>query len=408
MKKCILCKKGIVKTILNLGKTPLANNLVPLRFKLRKQKKFSLIFGKCNKCNHFQLKNLVSPSKMFDNYLYISSASKTLKKHLSSISTVVNRYKKLKKRDLVIDIGSNDGTLLKGYNKLNVRSVGFEPAKNLSKFYKNSNINLVSNYFNIKTAQQVMKKYGHAKVITATNVFPHLQNLSDFAKSLKILMAKDGIFVLEAHYLKNLLNDCAFDTIYHEHTSYWSISAVKKFCEINDLELFKVEKLGIHHGQIRCWISRKKVMKIDKNLKKILKSENISNIASKKYLIKFKNKINDNKKKLLDLMNKIQRSGKELIGYGAPAKATTLLCFFGIKKNKLKFIIDKNPLKHNHLIPEVGIPIYSQSKIYKSNASYMINFAWNFIDEILNENKSFLKKGGKIINPIPKLKIHKM
>ena len=406
-KKCILCKKGKIKNYVDLGESAIANNLISLQDLNKKEKKFPLIFGKCVVCNHVQLSYLVNPKYMFDNYLYLSSASSTLTKHLNSIPIAINKIKKIKKNDLVIDIGSNDASLLNGYKKFKTKSLGVEPAKNLSKFYKKKNINLFNSYFNIKAAKKIKHKYGYAQVITATNVFPHVQNLQEFAKSINILLDKDGILLIEAHYLMNLIQDVAFDTIYHEHCSYWSIAAVKIFFEMNGLELFKVDKLPIHHGQIRCWIGKKNRRKIDKNLNILLSDEKRKKIYDKSTLIEFKKKIFNIKKKLNKFLFQIQKNKETLIGYGAPAKATTLISFLKINKDKINFIIDKNPLKQNKFIPGARIPIYSINKINRNYPKYMFNFAWNFIDEILFQNKKFLKNGGKIINPIPKFKIYK-
>jgi len=405
-KKCILCNKGTVKKFVNLGRSALANNLISLKDLKKKEKKYPLILGKCEICSHVQLTELVNPKYMFDNYLYLSSASLTLQKHLNSIPTAINKIKKIKKNDLVIDIGSNDSTLLKGYKKFKTKTLGIEPAKNLSKYYKNNEISLINDYFNIATANKIRKKYGSAQIITATNVFPHLQNLKDFAKAINILLDDEGVLLIEAHYLRNLLNDVAFDTIYHEHCSYWSIKAVQTYFAMYGLELFNVDKLPIHHGQIRCWISKKNVRKISNNLKNLLKDEKRDKTYHDSSLLKFGKKTLKIKLKLNKFFNKIKENNEKIIGYGAPAKATTLISFLGINKSKINFIVDKNPLKQNKFMPGSRIPIYSIDYIEKFKPKYLFNFAWNFLSEILHQNKIFLKKGGKIANPIPRFKIY--
>lgn len=407
MKKinCVVCNASNIITILNLGKSPLANNLVPFSSVKLKEKKYPLVMGQCQSCNHVQLKYFIKPKLMFDNYLYVSSASITLKKHLQSIPNEINKVKKINKNDLVIDIGSNDGSLLVGYKKYKTRCVGVEPAKNLMKFYKQTNIIKYNNYFDIKLAKKILKKHGKAKILTATNVFPHIPNLDEFCKALKILMEEKGIFVFEAHYLLNLLEDVAFDTIYHEHVSYWSINTAQKLFKKHGLEIFKVDRLNIHHGQIRCWIGKEGTQKIDKKLNRQMNYENKKGKIDHLGLKKFKDKVLKGKKKLLGLLEKQKKLGKLVIGYGAPAKASTLLTYLGLSKKDIPFIVDKNPLKQNCFIPGCRIPIYSVDEIYKKKPHFLINFAWNFIDEIILQNKKFLASGGKIINPIPKLKV---
>ena len=405
-KKCILCNQGKIKKFVNLGHSALANNLISLENFKKKEKKYPLILGKCEICSHVQLTELVNPKYMFDNYLYLSSASLTLQEHLNSIPAAINKIKKIKKDDLVVDIGSNDATLLKGYKKFKTKALGIEPAKNLSKYYKNNEINLINDYFNITTANKIKKKYGSAKIITATNVFPHLQNLKDFAKAINVLLDDEGVLLIEAHYLKNLLDDVAFDTIYHEHCSYWSIKAVQTYFAMHNLELFNVDRLPIHHGQIRCWVAKKNVRKISSNLKKLIAKERQDKIYNDSALLNFGKKTLEIKHKLNKFFNKIKENNETIIGYGAPAKATTLISFLRMNKSKINFIVDKNPLKQNKFMPGSRIPIYSIDNIEKFKPKYLFNFAWNFLDEILHQNKNFLRQGGKIVNPIPKFKIY--
>jgi len=409
MKKnnCLVCGNKKIKDILDLGKTSLANNLISFKDKDLKDKKYPLVLGQCNSCLHVQLKYIVKPKLMFDKYLYLSSASSTLTQHLSSIPHAINKLIKINKNDTVIDIGSNDGSLLKGYKKFNVKCIAVEPAKNLRKYYKNTSIINYTNYFDENLAKKIAKKHGKPKIITATNVFPHIQNLEKFCKSLKILMEEKSVFVFEAHYLLNLLQDAAFDTIYHEHVSYWSITAAQTLFEKHGLELFKVDKLNIHHGQIRCWVAKKNTYKIDKKLTSLIKYENMNGRIHKKGLSQFKKKVMEIKYKIGKLLQEQKKIGKKVVGYGAPAKASTLITFLNIKKDLLPYIVDKNPLKQNCYIPGARIPIYPVKKIYEEKPDFLINFAWNFIDEIKAQNKRFLKKGGKIINPIPKLQIIK-
>ncbi len=406
-KKCVLCLKGEIKIFVNLGKSPLANNLISQKNVSKKEKKYPLLLGKCKKCNHVQLHTLVEPKNMFDNYLYLSSASSTLEKHLTSIPKSINRVNKIKKNDLVVDIGSNDATLLKGYKKFKAKTIGVEPAKNLAKFYKGKKITLINDYFNIRTAKKIKNKYGKAKIITATNVFPHLQDLKSFATAINILLDSEGVLLIEAHYLKNLLNDVAFDTIYHEHTSYWSINAAREYFKMNNLELFHVDQLPIHHGQIRCWVCKKNMRKISNSLRRQILAEKKQKICEDSSLINFKKKTLNIKRNLNNFIKKIKKRNEILIGYGAPAKATTLTSFLDINTDKLSFIVDKNPLKQKKFLPGSRIPIYSPDYIDKYKPKYIFNFAWNFLDEILKQNKLFLRYGGKIVNPIPKFKIYK-
>ena len=404
-KNCILCGNGKVKNIINLGKTPLANNLTKNK-NTNFGGNYPLILGICRNCNHIQLGYLPKKNLMFDNYLYLSSASKTLLNHLKKIPKVINNTLKLKKGDIVMDIGSNDGSLLSGYNK-NVIKIAVEPAKNLKSYYANkNNTKLYNSYFTSDVSKKIKNKYNSLKVITATNVFPHIQDLKNFAKNIKNILDKNGVFVLEGHYFYNLFKDVAFDTIYHEHCSFWTASSIKLFCDTNNLELIDVERLSLHHGQIRCWISHKNRFKVSKRCLELLKFEKSNNLNSLKTLLVLKNKVLKIKKKINYFFNLARRKNKNVVGYGAPAKATTITSFLKLNSSKIKYIVDKNHLKHGKFIPGTDIKIYPVSEMKNMKIDYLFNFAWNFNDEIYKQNKGLFKNGTKMICPIPKFKIH--
>ena len=402
--KCILCNlKNTLKVYLDLGKSPLANNLEKISNK--KVEKYPLRLAKCSKCGHIQLDYLASPKKMFNNYLYLSSASTTLTNHLSSIPLAINKKRKIKKNDIVIDIGSNDATLLKGYKSFGAKCIGVEPAKNLRKYYKKNNIELINNFFSNKIAKKIKNDYGKAKFLTATNVFPHLQNLKEFCHSIHTILDENGIVLIEAHYFGQLIKDVAFDTIYHEHASYWTVSSVNKLFKKYDLNLFHVDFLNIHHGQIRCWVTKNNKFKKSKRLIYYLNQEKKIKLHGDKKLRNFAKEVKLIKIKINNFFEKCNKTGVNVVGYGAPAKATTIINYLELSNNKLKFIVDKNPLKHKKYIPGTNIQILGPENVDVKKFKYLFNFAWNFINEILNQQKKFMKLGGKILNPIPKFKI---
>ena len=407
---CLICKSNNLKEFLNLGETALANNfLSKSELENNSEDFFPLRVSYCGDCYHVQLLDLVNPKLMFDNYLYISSASKTLVNHLKSLAKKINNEISPSSKDIILDVGSNDGSLLNEFynidNSFNL--IGIEPAKNLVKSEQNKKFKCINNYLIPDVAEKIVSKFGKVKIITSTNSFPHIHDLHEFIKSIQIMMSKDSVFIIEAHYLIDLINENAFDTIYHEHVSYWSVLAIKNLLSKFDLEIFNVERLPIHHGQIRVWIKKKNSdrFRIKKELDKILQLEEKFGLNKSLTFTNFEKKIKKNKIKFTTILNNLLNEGKSIVGYGAPAKGNTLLTYFKIDKSMIKFISDKNKLKQNKFSPGQHIPIFSERKILDENPDYVMILAWNFADEIIDQLQDYRKQGGKFIIPIPEFKI---
>ena len=393
---------SLVEEILDLGTSPLANGLIK---KGDEVNSFPLKIGRCDKSGHIQLINFIEPSEMFKNYLYISSVSSTLEKHLKSISDFICDFIDVKENELCIDIGSNDGTLLSGFLDKGKRVLGIDPAENLSKLAKEKGVETFTGYFNEKTSDEVLSKFGKAKVITLTNTFPHLQDLSNFMKGVNNLIDEDGILFLEAHYLADIYNQIAFDTIYHEHVSYWHLNPIVKMFGDFGFEVKFVERLPLHHGQLRVVASKSKNIKKDISVENLIKWENENQIGSKEKAIEFANNSMNIKNELNSVINSLKKEGKSIAGYGAPAKATTLMNFLNLNSTNLDFVADRSSLKQGLIIPGTGIEISSPEKIDQHKPDYLILFAWNFKDEIIDQLSEYRSAGGKLIIPLPKVEI---
>jgi len=410
MKRCLVCGGKKITTILDLGKTALANKfLTKDEIKRKKENFYSLKLCVCNDCYHVQLDNLVDPKLMFDDYLYVSSASTTLVNHLKSLAKEITRITNLDKSDLVVDIGSNDGCLLRQFlkieNKLSL--VGVEPAKNLTSLILEKEINCLNNYLDLNVSNKIIEKFGKAKVITSTNNFPHIHNLDCFMESVENMMHDNGVFVIEAHYLLDLLQQFAFDTIYHEHVSYWALTPMQILFEKYNMCIFNVERLPIHHGQIRVWIKKKinKTYKVSNSLNKLIELEEKFGLNDIKTYKGFSERIISNKNEFIEKLNELILNKKKVVGYGAPAKGNTLLTFFNITKDVIPYICDKNKLKQNRFSPGQHIPIVSEDLILKDKPDYVLILAWNFTEEIIRQLSQYKNLGGKFIIPIPSFKI---
>jgi len=254
--ECIVCDAPQVRAFLDLGRTPLANKFLTPGELGDPEESYPLIVGICESCQHVQLTEHVPPPRMFDDYLYVSSMSETLKEHLRKLADHVAARLLLTPADLVVDIGCNDGTLLSWFARHNVRTLGVDPAQNLAALAARNGIETVTAYFGQATARELRAKYGPAKVITATNVFPHLPRLDDFVRGLLELLQEDGTCFIQAHYLLDLVDQRAFDTIYHEHVSYWALGPACRLFQRFGMTVVDAERLNEHHGQIRLVVRR--------------------------------------------------------------------------------------------------------------------------------------------------------
>ena len=405
-KHCVLCSSQNIESVIDFGTTPLANSY-PLK-KSSREKYFNLSCVICDDCGHLQLKELVNPKLMFDNYLYVSGTSKVLVNHFKSYSDKVIKKVKLDKKSSILDIACNDGTFLNFFFKKNfAKVVGVDPAKNLGRYNKEKGIDINVGYFSSSYSKKLKKKYGEFDLITANNVFAHSPNLQDFTQGVKNLLSKNGVFVLEVSYLLTVLKKKTFDTIYHEHMSYHSLTPLLSFFKRFKLEIFDFDLIKAQGGSIRVYISHKNSKKISsKKINYQVKKEKSQNLFTKKTYIKFYNKILNQKKKLRKILNNLKLQNHNIIGYGAPAKLTTLSHVLDFNKNDFNIVIDDNKLKQNRYIPGKKILIKNSNYLKQLKKSYIIILAWNFSDSIIEKCRKINKKF-KFILPFPNPRIFK-
>ena len=403
MTKCFVCNSSSTETILDLGKSPVANNLELDKTKSQKSKKYALNLILCkSKCTHVQIGKIVDQKEIFNDYYYMPSISKTLTDHLQSIPKDINQRFKIKKDSFIVDIGSNDGTFLESASHYSKKILGIDPAKNLSDLANKKGIKTINNFFSSDLSKAIKNDYGYADFIVSTNTFAHTPEVNDFVKGLNELISDEGVIIIEIHYLGSMIEDNSFDTIYHEHFSYWSLENLNFIFNKYELNIFDVSFLPVHHGQLRIYISKSKKFKKTKSLKDLINLEKSEDLTGNK-LMAFCKKVTDTRKILLDLFEKISREGKKISGYGAPAKASTLINFVGA--DNLEYIYDKSDLKQGKFIPGTSIKIKDPSDIQHDKPDYIFLFAWNFSDEIINDLKNNFNFNGKLIIPIPDLKI---
>ena len=402
MSKCFICKSESIKVILDLGESPVANNLEMNLGQSLEAKKYPLKLSKCDSCNHIQIGNIVNQEEIFSDYFYMPSVSKTLTNHLQEISSDINDKFKFDNDSFVVDIGSNDGTFLNSVKPYTNNILGIDPAKNLSDIANKKGIKTINNFFSNSLSKEIKDKYGEADFIVSTNTFAHTPEVKEFVEGLGTLISDQGIIIIEIHYLGSMINDNSFDTIYHEHFSYWSLKNLDELFKDHDLEIFDAKILPVHHGQLRIYLSKNGNYKVKSSFKELLKNEIEEDLIEKK-LIRFCNEVKKIKVDILNLFKEVSDSKKIIYGYGAPAKASTLINFIG--SENLISVYDKSKLKQGKYIPGTSLEIKDPVEIINDNPDYIFLFAWNFAEEIIKELKENYNYKGKIIIPIPELKV---
>jgi SAM-dependent methyltransferase len=401
---CILCG-GDLEVVLDLGTMALANKFLAAEELSRTETRYPLRLAWCAGCGHVQLADGVPPALMFEDYLYMSSLSDTLVAHLHGFARDVAAWQSLGPGDLVVDVGCNDCTLLAGFRRTGARVLGIDPAHNLAAVARHQGIMVVNDFFGAVSARALHAANGPAAVITATNVFPHIADPADFVAGVEALLAPDGVLVIECHYLIDIIEQAAFDTIYHEHVSYWSLAAAQRLFERHGFAVVDCARLPIHHGQLRIFVQRQGLRAPEPAVASLLAAERAAGIPGRAMLDAFAERAIRVRETLRSRLGEIQRKGETVAGYGAPAKGSTLLCYAGLGPDDIIWIADRSPLKQGRFTPQTRIPVVSPENIIAEMPDYLLLFAWNFTDEIMTQQADYRRRGGRFIVPVPEVRL---
>ena len=397
VKKCRLCNSTKYETVLDLGKQPLANNL---SFSKKKETKIPLVLIFCNSCSQLQLSHNVNPDVMFNKYVWVTGTSKGAKQHAQNFYNFIEKNKKNKIKS-VLEIASNDGTFLSKFKKNRKVCIGVDPAKNIAKIANRKGIKTYSSFFNFNFSSKLKKKYNCFDFIFARNVLPHVPKPQEILSGFKNLMNVNSTGAIEFHYSGDILNGNQYDSIYHEHYFYYSLKNIKSLLKKYGFNIYHIEKSPISGGSLIVFFSKKK-LKLSNKAKSFFLREKINKCNMISSWKNFGKKALNHKIKI----NKILSNQKSIMGYGASARSSTFLNFCGISKDRIKFICDKNILKHNKYTPGTKILIKHPKEIKWKKEKFVIILSWNFFDEII---KYIIKQGfnGKILKPFPKIRIFK-
>lgn len=399
--KCQFSNKKDLIRVLSLGFLPGVNQMQ----KVGSYKNFeyffptNLVYSPSSKL--FQIDNIVDKKILFPkSYPYTSSTTKILRENFEDLYHETHNLIKLEKKDLVVDIGSNDGNLLKRFKDCKI--LGVTPEKIGYKAIKEG-VPTIINYFDRQVVNQIIKKIGKAKVITATNVFAHIDKIDELIKNILKLMKPDGVFVSESHYFLSLVETLQYDTIYHEHLRYYTVTSLKNIFNKYGLKIIKVKNIKTHGGSIRVYVTKNKAFEVHKSVKIALKKE--KKYLSKKNLNLFKSKVLKSKIDLLEIIKKIKFKNHNIFAVGAPSRATTLVNYVGINEEMVDYICEiKGSHKIGHYLPGTKIPIMPEEFIFKKKPQYLLLLSWHISKELIKNLKSKGYKG-KFIIPLPKIKI---
>jgi 2-polyprenyl-3-methyl-5-hydroxy-6-metoxy-1,4-benzoquinol methylase len=404
--KCRFCNFEIKSVFVDLGETPLSNSFLKHIDLTKFEKKFPLKVFVCGNCFLVQVPEFETPNKIFSDYAYFSSYSKSWLQHVENYVNIISEKNNIGNNSLVVELASNDGYLLQFFKNKGIPVMGIEPAANVAKVAKEKGIKTVIDFFGEELAIKLSNER-KADLIIGNNVLAHVPDINDFVKGISILLKPNGMINMEFPHILQLIKYNQFDTIYHEHFSYFSLYTVKKIFEFHKLEIVDVEEITTHGGSLRIYAKHKtnKNFKIKNSVNDLLEKEKRFGLTNLSNYLEFSKKIKLIKKELVNFFNDENKREKKIVCYGAAAKGNTLLNYCGIGKDQIEYVVDKNPHKQGLYLPGSHVPIKKPEEIKKTKPDFVVILPWNIKEEIMNEISYIRDWGGKFVIPIPKVTI---
>lgn len=390
---------------MQLTPTPPANAFVPAERLSEKQPAFPLDLHLCRDCRHAQLLDVVDPEVLFRDYVYVSGTSPVFVEHFRRYAEeLAARYLPNDRQAFVVDIGSNDGTLLRNFLERGERVLGIDPAEKIARLASEGGVPTLPRFFDPELAKELRQMHGPADLIAANNVFAHADDLAGIAEGVRLLLGPSGAFVFEVSYLGDVLQKSLFDTIYHEHLAYHSVAPLRRFLKAHGLELIDVQRVDTHGGSIRGIAAPKgSARPVAASVDEMVQWEKANGLDRPETFRKFARAIDARRDAFRALIGRLKKEGKRIAGYGAPAKATTLMYHFGIGRDVVEFVVDDSPWKQGLFTPGLHVPVLASEALYDRRPDEAIILAWNFAPSIMAKHARFRQHGGHFITPLPEL-----
>jgi C-methyltransferase C-terminal domain/Putative zinc binding domain/Methyltransferase domain len=400
---CRACDSNRLQLILPMGEMPLANAFLKTTEDFAAENFYPLNVYFCEACSLVQLLDVVDPEILFRNYIYVSGTSETMAAHYEEYANTVIELGSLGPRDLVIEIASNDGSLLNHFRRNECRTLGIEPAENISQIAREKGLDIVSEFFSFSFAQTIRESPGPAKVVIANNVLAHVDDTRDFLLGCGELLVENGFVVIEVPYLRELLGKLEYDTIYHEHLCYFSITSLLKLFETAKLGVFRISFVPIHGGSLRIFAARH--LRHSNTVVEYANEESADGMRDIDRYHEFARAVERNRAQLRQMLHRLKSEGKRIAAYGAPAKGNTLLNYCDVGTDLISYTVDKSALKVGLFTPGKHIPVRHVSTLLEDQPDFVLLLAWNFAKEIMKQQQEYRNHGGRFISPLPQPEI---
>jgi SAM-dependent methyltransferase len=398
---CRICKGANLHRFLSLGDQPHCNRFLRKEELGRQEPSYPLDVYFCEDCGLVQLGYVVPPEVMFRDYPYVSGTTVTLGRHFHQLSRDIVEKFSLAAGSRIVDIGSNDGTFLRGFQKQGMHVLGVDPAINIARMANEAGIETIPDFFGRRVAEEIVREWGNADVITAAGVFYHIPDLDDVVEGVRVLLSDDGVFVVQANYLLDMLEKNSFDNIYHEHLHYYSLKPLIALFQRFDMEVFDVGRNSIHGGSLVIHVRKGIAGAPSKSVDALLAHETQRGVYALDTYRYFAVQVRRIRDELLAILGDLRAKGKRIAAYGAPAKGNTMLNYCRIGPDLVEYAVEKNPLKAGLFTPGMHIPVISEEDAWQNHPDYYLILPWNFLDEFLEKEKVFRERGGRFIVPIP-------
>jgi len=407
--KCVFCGSSKLTNVIDFGDVAVAGAFIE-KHHIKSEKKYPLVIVFCESCYAVQVRDHIDPKDLFETDFYFSSAIKTLRDHFADYAAeVTGRFLPEPEKSTTLEFGSNDGVLLKPIADQGVETViGVEPAKNIIETVKDDRLTLINGFFNASLAEKIIEEYGHIDLVMANNTYAHISDINGVTSGVEKVLSRDGVFIFEVHYLGSVIQGLQYDFIYHEHIYYYSLLALDNHLARHGMVVFDIKPIPIHGGSIRFYAAKKNSLhakNVSPRVTALRAQEKELGFDKAEMYKEYARQIQDKKDRLMKLLSDLRKKGKRVVGYGASGRANTIIQYCGITDKDVEYMIDDAPAKKGLYTPGSHLEIKSGDAIKKDKPDYILIFAWAFFEEIAAKCQDYLESGGRLIVPLPDVRI---